>query len=83
MQKLLAVGLLVMLPVAAYGACPVGKKEKDTWCTNHVEWRCDRCGSEYCQIITGRSCYKEDSFDGLTSKEGIQSSLAQAIRRNH
>ena len=44
----------------AGAACPVGKKEGDTWCEKAMEWKCEKCGSEYCPIITGNRCVKDD-----------------------
>lgn len=46
--------MLISLSVSA--ACPVGKKVGDTWCQNGMEWKCEKCGSEYCPIITGNKC---------------------------
>ena len=59
MKVMLAIAaLLVALPAGA--ACPVGKKAGDRWCQKGMEWKCERCGSEYCPIITGRKCVKDD-----------------------
>jgi hypothetical protein len=61
MKQLVAAILgLAFFSGGALGACPVGKKEGDTWCEKGMEWRCDRCASQYCPIITGRSCVKDD-----------------------
>ncbi len=49
------------LPAGA--ACPVGKRVGDTWCANGMVWRCDRCGSEYCSIFTGRRCVRDDAAE--------------------
>ncbi len=43
-----------------FAACPVGKKEGDTWYKDGREWKCEKCGSEYCEIMTGNSCLKDD-----------------------
>jgi len=60
-MKLLSIAIvscvLVAISGAALAACPVGKSEGDIWCENHMEYRCDKCGSEYCQIFTGNSCF--------------------------
>jgi hypothetical protein len=50
--------LVVSLPVSA--ACPVGKQGGGTWCERGWEWKCERCGSEYCPIMTGRKCMRDD-----------------------
>lgn len=61
---------LVTLPVSA--ACPVGKQGGGTWCERGWEWKCERCGSEYCPIMTGRKCVRDDVEP--------QAPLARALR---
>ena len=55
----LTVCFFVAAASGAHAACPVGKDEGDTWCESGKEWKCERCGSEYCPIITGNSCHAE------------------------
>jgi len=50
---------LVALDVSA--ACPVGKQGGGTWCEKGWEWKCEKCGSEYCPIMTGRKCVRDDA----------------------
>ena len=52
---------LSALSVNALAACPVGKQGGGTWCANGWEWKCEKCGSEYCSIMTGRKCLKDDA----------------------
>jgi uncharacterized cupin superfamily protein len=77
-RMLRAAGLaaIALLAVPALAACPVGKKEGDTWCSNHSEWRCDRCGSEYCPILTGRRCAREDTDQRLSRLQVAPHGLA-------
>jgi hypothetical protein len=62
--------LVLSLPVSA--ACPVGKQGGGTWCEKGWEWKCERCGSEYCPIMTGRKCVADDLEP--------QTPLARALR---
>jgi hypothetical protein len=57
----LAASALSFLSVDALAACPVGKQGGGTWCMNGWEWKCEKCGSEYCSIMTGRKCLKDDA----------------------
>jgi hypothetical protein len=82
MERLFAAALLLMLSATADAACPVGIKENGKWCTNHQWWKCVKCGSEYCPILTGESCYKPDDLDAPPAAAGdFKSRLVQAIRR--
>ena len=60
---LLGAAGLVLFSLDVSAACPVGKKDGDTWCKKGMEWKCEKCGSEYCEIITGRRCVKDDNVD--------------------
>lgn len=40
----------------APAACPVGKAGGGTWCQSGMEWKCVKCGSLDCPVITGRKC---------------------------
>ncbi len=61
-RALLMVALACLwLPAGA--ACPVGKGVGDTWCEKGMQWRCERCGSEYCPIFTGKRCLRDDDVD--------------------
>ena len=83
MRKVIAVlaalfaGLL--LSIEAGAACPVGKREGSTWCKNGMEWKCEKCGSEYCEIMTGRRCVKDDRIDDarLTPLQKLLLSMAR------
>jgi len=68
MAALLALSCAVIVSSNAQAACPVGKKEGDTWCEKGMQYRCDRCGSEYCQIITGNKCLKDSEGGGQTPR---------------
>lgn len=57
---------------SASAACPVGKQGGGTWCERGWEWKCERCGSEYCPIMTGRKCMKDDAE--------LQGPLPRALR---
>lgn len=56
----LLVGVFLLTTSPLFAACPVGKKEADTWCKNGREWKCYKCGTEYCEIMTGNACLKDD-----------------------
>lgn len=79
MIKLLGVALSVWLSMVSFGAsaaCPVGKQGGGTWCMNGYEWKCEKCGSEYCSIMTGRKCAKDDAPDAK-----IQGNLLAFLQR--
>jgi len=66
MKKLCGIVLSIGLSVISFNAvsaCPVGKQGGGTWCMNGYEWKCEKCGSEYCSIMTGRKCVKDDAQD--------------------
>ena len=53
-------GVSLLSAGSALAACPAGKQGGGTWCSGGWEWKCERCGSEYCSIMTGRKCMKDD-----------------------
>jgi hypothetical protein len=57
---LAAIMCTALASTIASAACPVGKKEGDTWCANGYKWKCEKCGSEYCEIMQPGSCLKDD-----------------------
>ena len=59
----LVVGIFLFTASPLFAACPVGKKDGDTWCKNGREWKCYKCGTEFCEIMTGNSCLKDDFRD--------------------
>ena len=75
---------------SALAACPAGKTRGGTWCSNGWEWKCERCGSEYCSIMTGRKCVKDDEqvsalrsthLGRLILAQGEPAPLPKAARR--
>lgn len=56
--------LILSASTTAFAACPVGKSDGDTWCENGTEWKCEKCGSEYCPIITGNKCLRDTNTSG-------------------
>ena len=49
---------------SAFAACPVNVPVGGTWCENHYNWKCEKCGSELCPIMQPGKCYKGDErFD--------------------
>ncbi len=79
MKMLFAIAaILIALPAGA--ACPVGKKQGDRWCQKGMEWKCEKCGSEYCPIITGRKCVKDDEASLRALPKLARSVQAEADR---
>jgi hypothetical protein len=59
--RLASLFALILLSFGAFAACPVGKQGGGTWCEKGWEWKCEKCGSEYCPIMTGRKCFRDDA----------------------
>jgi hypothetical protein len=53
--------LSTLASTLASAACPVGKQIGDTWCANGYKWKCEKCGSEYCEIMQPGRCYRDDA----------------------
>lgn len=66
-MRMILIAVALLFSSMAGAACPVGKNEGDTWCKKGMQWKCERCGSEYCEIITGKKCVKDD--DGAEAAE--------------
>jgi hypothetical protein len=48
--------IILLLPGVAQAACRVA--EGATFCQNGMIWKCERCSSQLCEIMTGKSCGK-------------------------
>jgi hypothetical protein len=48
-----------VLPVSSAYSCTIG----NVWCENHRQWKCEKCGSQTCPILTGRACARDDAPD--------------------
>ena len=48
--------IILLLPGVAQAACRVA--EGATFCQNGMTWKCERCSSQLCEIMTGKSCGK-------------------------
>ncbi|HYL99309.1 MAG TPA: hypothetical protein VEZ90_10165 [Blastocatellia bacterium] len=73
--------ILSAMSLSASAACPVGKKVGDTWCEKGLEWKCERCGSEYCPIITGRKCVKDDELSQGSQESRLMNLITGAQER--
>jgi hypothetical protein len=55
-----------VMPAAAFAACPANVGIGQDYCRDHSIWKCEKCGSEYCEIIQSGKCLKVDPRDNLT-----------------
>jgi hypothetical protein len=61
-----SVVLAAVMPAAAFAACPANVGIGQDYCRDHSIWKCEKCGSEYCEIIQSGKCLKDDPRDNLS-----------------
>jgi hypothetical protein len=55
----LMISFTLFVTTPLFAVCVLG----NVWCENHMQWRCERCGSELCPIFTGNSCLRDDKIN--------------------
>ena len=61
-----SIAFAAVMPVAAFAACPANVGLGQEYCRDGYKWKCERCGSEYCEIIQPGKCYADDPRDDLS-----------------
>jgi len=71
--------VFALFSASASAACPVSKRGGGTWCEKGWEWKCEKCGSEYCPIMTGRKCLREDPSEARQRSDAGRGELEEIV----